>query len=340
MTYYEELGISAEATAEEIRQAHRRLVKLLHPDQQQDAELRKLADLQLMRVNSLVEELLDPQRRAHYNHRLNEPLAGVPVSSVPRAVLSRWQILAGLLQREWKLVLLGAVGIFLLVFASAQSPTDSVRSVPVAAQPQVKPVEQQRAAQLPVSKRSQSRRSAPNSRDEKPADDSQSPAEPQAPAPVDPEPPVIRASPAASTRSSAAASESSPSAVEAGKKLSFVGTWLYAGTNSMKKGSASLRYRPEYIELRITEDGLGGVRGDYRSRYAVTDLPISPTVDFVFGGDPAGPPMRWVAGNGATGTVALKLIQPNLLQVDWHVHDSPSGRIDLVRGSARLIRRL
>jgi hypothetical protein len=338
MTYYDELGISAEATAEEIRQAHRRLVKLLHPDQQQDAELRKLADLQLMRVNSLVEELLDPQRRALYNHKLTEPLlAVVPVS--PAVTPSRWRILAWLLQREWKLVLLGSAGIFLLVFASAKSPTDSVRSVPVVRgpslppqqhQPQVKPT-QRPLAQRPVSQRNPSQESVEDGREEKLPDHAPQPSHSEAPAPAI-EPPT----PVASRANGA--TEPKP-AVDASKRPSFAGTWLYAGPTSLKAGSDSLRYRPEYIELRITEDGSGGVRGDYRSRYTVTDLAISPSVDFAFGGDPAGPPMRWVSRNGAIGNVALKLLQPDLLQVDWQVNDGSSGRMDLVRGSAKLVRK-
>jgi len=33
MNYYEELGLSRAATTEQVRQAYRNLVRLLHPDQ-------------------------------------------------------------------------------------------------------------------------------------------------------------------------------------------------------------------------------------------------------------------------------------------------------------------
>ena len=45
MTYYEELGVPAEASREQIRQAYKRLVRLLHPDQCGDPATRVLAEL-------------------------------------------------------------------------------------------------------------------------------------------------------------------------------------------------------------------------------------------------------------------------------------------------------
>ena len=44
MNYYEELGIRPDADEEEIRKAHRRLVKLMHPDQHRDQGMKQLAE--------------------------------------------------------------------------------------------------------------------------------------------------------------------------------------------------------------------------------------------------------------------------------------------------------
>ena len=50
MDYYEELAISPSATLDEIHRAHRRLSKLLHPDQQTDHNMKLLAETQMRRL--------------------------------------------------------------------------------------------------------------------------------------------------------------------------------------------------------------------------------------------------------------------------------------------------
>src|SRR6266496_2336358 len=73
MSYYEELGLTASATAEEIRSAHRTLIRLLHPDQQTEAGLRLAADIQMRRINAMVDILLDASRRRDYDEKLCNP---------------------------------------------------------------------------------------------------------------------------------------------------------------------------------------------------------------------------------------------------------------------------
>lgn len=67
MDYYEELGLDRFATEEDIRKAHRRLVKLLHPDRQTDDAVKPLAETQLRRLNGIVHVLTNPQRRLQYD---------------------------------------------------------------------------------------------------------------------------------------------------------------------------------------------------------------------------------------------------------------------------------
>src|ERR1017187_7062414 len=63
MNYYEELGLPNTASAEEVRRAYRSLARLLHPDQQPDETLRRLAGAQMTRLKQILETLTEPRLR-------------------------------------------------------------------------------------------------------------------------------------------------------------------------------------------------------------------------------------------------------------------------------------
>ena len=73
MDYYEELGLHPSATHDEVRHACRTLARLLHPDRQQDSELRPHAERQMRRLNEIAELLSDTRRRAAYDATLTRP---------------------------------------------------------------------------------------------------------------------------------------------------------------------------------------------------------------------------------------------------------------------------
>jgi hypothetical protein len=70
MTYYEEFGVPETASREEIRQAYKHLTQLIHPDQCSDEAIRRLADLQLKRLNGVLEILQDSATRERYDRSL------------------------------------------------------------------------------------------------------------------------------------------------------------------------------------------------------------------------------------------------------------------------------
>ena len=85
MNFYDELGLPVSASAEEIRQAYKKLARLLHPDRQSDANLRRMAELQMTRLNEILTVLIDPARREHYDIALKAPPPAMPASLHMRA---------------------------------------------------------------------------------------------------------------------------------------------------------------------------------------------------------------------------------------------------------------
>jgi hypothetical protein len=90
MNYYEELGLERDASEKSIRNAHRALSKILHPDQQTDPMLRRVAEIQMCRVNAIVETLLDPKLRRRYDESI---AAKAPGPSTHRPARGRFRLI-------------------------------------------------------------------------------------------------------------------------------------------------------------------------------------------------------------------------------------------------------
>jgi curved DNA-binding protein CbpA len=115
--YYEELGVARSASVDEVRRAYRNVARLLHPDQQPDETLRRLAGLQMTRLNAILETLTDPASRREYDQGLRRQSSGSGVwtegvSSGPPASPARSRVRWSSL--TWLFATLVAFGVFVL----------------------------------------------------------------------------------------------------------------------------------------------------------------------------------------------------------------------------------
>ena len=310
MTYYEELGILPSASVEEIRHAYRRLVRLVHPDQCTDEETRRLAELQMMRLNGVLAVLTDDVQRAKYDVSLTAGRA------LPYSRRSVWVLIR---QREF---VYGLGAVLVLGMALILWPRRPATPTPLAA-----PVSQTPSAAPPKKPRYQQPRPRPQLivSVARPASLPDAPA--MAPTPSPPEPqPVLPIEPVTSPAPPA----------ESSLPATLTGRWLFVP--SLSKGHVG--YPPEYIELRLTESA-GVLHGRYQARYRVTDRAISPNVAFRFDGHAGaeGGLLPWHGPAGAQGEITLHLLPTGNLEVDWVAHQL-GQEMALISGTATLVRRL
>jgi DnaJ domain len=126
MDFYEELGLKTDATEEDIRRSHRRLIKLLHPDGQEDPELKALAELQLRRINGVVDLLYDAERRREYDQRLRKG----DISVDPTHLSSFSRAKTKLTWRSLSFILLSLITAIVLTILGIRFWADHVRSAP------------------------------------------------------------------------------------------------------------------------------------------------------------------------------------------------------------------
>ena len=114
------------------------------------------------------------------------------------------------------------------------------------------------------------------------------------------------------------------------------GDWLFVPSPSKRRPTL---YSPEYIEMRVAEND-GRLHGRYRARYRVADRAISPTVAFQFEGPalPEGSDLSWAGAGGASGTMQLRLVTGNTVEVVWTA-DRLGKELGLISGTATLVRR-
>lgn len=67
--YYEQLGISRDASPEEIKKSYRKLARKYHPDVSKEAD----AEAQMQAINVAYDTLSDPKKKAEYDQMLDHP---------------------------------------------------------------------------------------------------------------------------------------------------------------------------------------------------------------------------------------------------------------------------
>lgn len=310
MDYYEEFGIPRSASTEEIRRAYKSLVRLLHPDQIQDPDLKRLAEGQMKRINEIFAVLSDSDRRRAYDR--------------PQAPCH-----APMGRREWAgWAVAGSMLLVWLAVSLFRSPAPVVMPPPpavTAALPEPPPAAPAQPSQPPV------RRVRRRDKEPRPAAAAVavSPEEEDPPA-LDP-PPLLPVTPVVPVEA--------PGRLAAPmlKPKGFAGRWYYLKPRAAR--TAAGLYPPEYIEAVIAETK-GKLEGRYHARYTVADRAISPEVSFQFageGGEEAAS-LNWTGEGGAKGEVQLRLVSRDSLEVKWFATEF--GRNPgLSSGAAVLVRR-
>lgn len=323
MTFYDELGLSPQASAEEIRESYRTLVRLLHPDQHQDEKLRRAAEIQLKRLNFIYSELSDPERRKRYDQSLSALVS--PAAPMQRRLVATPGVvaaalcagaLAGWFARGLDRPAPGATPPARTEVVGAPSPPVFSGREVADRTPKARgrPTQPARARSSP-----QQGMSEPDTPELLvPVDPSAAADQHWAPDPPEPVRPVapLAGPPAAAPR--------------------FAGRWLYASSGPATQPAS---YPPDYIELAIAETGRR-LRGSYRARYRILDRAVSRSVAFEFEGEaPASGAARflWSGPGGAWGEVWLELLSENALSVRWSAAE-PGRWLAVASGAAVLTR--
>lgn len=374
MNYYEELGLDPGAPNDEIKRAYKRLTRLLHPDQQQDPQLRDLAERQMRRLNDIQETLTDPAKRAAYD----QTLAGPPIvlrppprtgSTIHVRVTSSLvdYLLSGNFVKSgwtWVLVLVCSIVIVAAWFPSdfvqpegdSRKPLSAVSASPEPLPRPVTPSLPQGLPQAPptlgVPPGRPIAQSGSAARPDSTPVANSTPANRTGRTAVTPG--IVTPGPPAASEPSPAAKPVEPRAVGQNREStvpklsqgsvsvaslsdanSVTGNWLYSRNPDEKIDPK--QYPADYIELKLTDEG-GKLRGSYKATYLVLDRAISPRVAFLFEGDPKSAEFSWQGNGGAEGKVRLTRKSTHSMEINWFATQMGT-ELGLGSGSAILYRR-
>ena len=363
ITFYEELGVAPDAPPEKIREAFRLFVRLLHPDQQTDPQLREMAEAQMRKLNRVYAVLSDPESRRAYDAELDTDFSPPPVilNSFPSPDFRRW-----VPRMSWVAAIVLSAGLLIWlasdntpgVQSRASDPNTGRSAMPVStvAFPG-KPVapEDSEAAEISrlrsdlravILERNAAVRELDEARGaqaDRSPDNRASQVSPSArsspPEGTPPNAPLAIAELPAVPKLPALTGASIPR-IENPANRRLEGFWFYAIPPEGQTNKNQSLYIPEYIEATITENG-GVIQGRYRSRFVIADRAISPDVNFTFTGTANGAQCsgHWTGAGGARGDLTLKLTSENSLRVDWTASELGNQQ-GLNSGTAVLTRRI
>ncbi len=353
MNYYDELGISPQAPSEDVREAYLQLARLLHPDRLQDPKQRRLAELQMKRLNRIYDTLSNAEQRRAYDQSLVErqlpPQPLVFVADDQPYDQPRPRRRAGRFGLQWLVVAAAAGGLLGFIVARANSDEHAEDFVPAAReQPRLAvPSSHQAAASShagssaglePIILNLRSRlHQAERDRDAalarlKAMGEKPPPATVLAAPPPPAEMPI-----SPSLHPVAPVPEPAPVQASGSQVKGWSGRWYYV----KKPAGMPPRnmYPPEFIEAALLEEN-GMVRGRYRARYKIADRAIPPEVDFQFAGkvNQGSLASTWLGPGGAKGEVRIRQLSSDTIELAWVATDL--GRHQgLGYGTAVLVRR-
>jgi hypothetical protein len=344
LTYYDELGVEKTAATEQVRDAFRALVRIVHPDHQTDPQLKEIAEKQMRKLNRVYAILSDPDKRRRYDESLERTFGPTIVLS-PEATLNVRR-LAGRI--AW--VAAAALTVITLVWLSTESPAAHVQfekpASPAAVATRPDPPRDDREELREELRTTKLERDLAIREVQKLRGIVRAGTGITLPVPTYLSPAPI---PATLTElPSPTLPRIPPPSAETGVRIqvpkavprhTFAGFWFYS-KQSDPFVKASTLYPPEFIEATLSEQN-GVVRGKYRSRYKIVDRAISPDVLFEFSGTANGNMLTatWVSPSGARGEIILKMAGDNALKVDWST-SQPGSVVGLISGTATLTRRL
>jgi len=356
ITYYDELGVAPSASPEQIRDAFRLFVRLLHPDQQTDPQLKEIAETQMRKLNRIYDVLSDPESRRRYDEILETDFAPPIILNAPSPGVRR---LGATL--AWGAAIVVSAGL-LIWLASENAPGVPGRALDPSLAPAAvstfspassrKAAADQESGPAQLSQLRSDLRAAIVERDAaiqeldklrgEPDNRTRQASQSESTSPVEgtESKPALIMTELPSASKLPVLSNSAAPRIEKAANRQLAGSWFYAKPPDGQANRNQALYSPEYIEATITEEG-GVLHGRYRSRLPIVDRATSRDVNFTFIGTPNGTQCncRWTGMAGARGELTLTLTSENSMRIDWTASELGTLK-GLNSGTAVLTRRI